>query len=294
MKRSREDEDSDSTKSSKLQSVSDSQDSSTQREERAGDLGTQIANISAPERDTAALIVEENLHEASPSESKQGQLSNSGNLETLLPASSPIGSENNPTTEKSDTKAGSDLDGEGDEGEDVGLNEDLLKQKTNFVSETASSESFANQPTLSVVSVAQPSLPKKSPVLSRTRVKCQECESLISVNRYAEEDTILFECPVCCANVAFDHRHSPTIIPYQDRSDNFACHTWSANQLMVFIQQIGLPHLVPYLAHQNIDGRAMMELFRGELRQRIGVQTEEQAQALLGALNILRLGEGVV
>jgi len=135
--------------------------------------------------------------------------------------------------------------------------------------------------------------PRAPPILSHTRVKCQDCGSLISVCRRAGDSIVLLKCPVCCSYVAFDHLHSPTIIPYQERTDNFSCHTWNPTQLMVFLQQMGLGHILPYLAHHNIDGRAMMELFRGELRQRVGLQTEEQTQSLLTALNILRLGEGI-
>lgn len=135
--------------------------------------------------------------------------------------------------------------------------------------------------------------PRAAPVLSHTRVKCQDCGSLISVCRRAGDNIVLLKCPVCSSCVAFDHQHSPTIIPYQERTDNFSCHTWNSTQLMVFLQQMGLGYLLPYLVHHNIDGRAMMELFRGELRQRVGLQTEEQTQALLTALNILRLGEGI-
>jgi len=175
-----------------------------------------------------------------------------------------------------------------------------VEHNTNLVSESVNQPVQA--PSLQLMTAlstppAQQPVPVIShpspPIVSHTRVKCQECGSLISVSRRSGDNIKLFKCPVCCAHVAFDHRHSPTIIPYQERTDNFSCHTWNPNQLMVFIQQMGLPQLLPYLAHHNIDGREMMELFRGELRQRVGLQTEEQTQALLGALNILRLGEGI-
>ena len=125
------------------------------------------------------------------------------------------------------------------------------------------------------------------------RVQCHQCESYLGIS----DRVRLAQCTVCSTvqPIQYNERHElSAALPSNIGSNNNAaaslsaqCQQWTTSQVLVFLHNLQLSHLKQYFEYNYIDGKQLLQLDGGMLRETLGIRNERDVNALLGAIKIL-------
>jgi len=130
----------------------------------------------------------------------------------------------------------------------------------------------------------RPPSPPKSDIIAR--LICPRCTTVLNLHRLTP-NVICGACRSLLHETEFS-LESSSYNPSQELSMSDQCRQWSNVQVCVFINSLGLAHLLPLFQAHQVDGRHLLSLTEIDLSAELGIENAKDKASIMSAVATLK------